>query len=132
LLRAKVFDNRGMRSPQRLNFLARLVLAWFLASVVVASASPLVHPSRFDMVCSGGGVMKWVVIDNTGDDEAHAELSMLTCPACLPFLAPANSPTVSLPPLETSPLRLEVTFDAPDVHSSPRAPLPPRGPPRGA
>lgn len=119
-----------MRSLNTLNLFARLVLAWFLASVVVASASPLVHPGRFDMVCSGSGAMKWVVNDNASDDEAPAKLTTLSCPACLPFVTPASHPEVLLPPLEASPLRLDVALGTPEVDRlSPRAPLPPRGPP---
>lgn len=119
-----------MRSLKTLNLFARLVLAWFLASVVVASASPLVHPTRFDMVCTTGGPMKWVAVDSDSHDDDHAELTTLSCPACLPFAAPAANPKVEIAPFEEAPLHLVAVVSEPDVRSSPRAPLPPRGPPR--
>ena len=38
--------------------LGRAVLAWFLLSLGVAVASPLVNPQALELVCSGAGVMK--------------------------------------------------------------------------
>jgi len=37
------------------------VLAWFVASMGVAIASPLVHPQAFEVICSGTGAIKLLV-----------------------------------------------------------------------
>jgi hypothetical protein len=63
--------------------LTRFVLVWFALSLGVAMASPLVSPKSMDMVCTSGGVIKWVVSDE-GDQAQPASASM-DCPCACPW-----------------------------------------------
>jgi hypothetical protein len=56
--------------------LTRLVLVWFVLSLGVAVASPLVKPGSVQLVCSGTSVK----LVNTDGDEASAHT--LDCPLC--------------------------------------------------
>ena len=78
-----------MSALRHARFLARLVLAWFVLSLGVAVASPLVHPQAMELVCSASGVVKVVV---QGDDGAQ-ELGRahIDCPLCIPAGAPPLS-----------------------------------------
>ena len=46
--------------------IARLVLAWFVLSLGVAVASPIVNPQNLLMVCSGSGAMKVLLQSDDG------------------------------------------------------------------
>ena len=51
---------RVMQTIRSLRWLARLVLAWFVLSIGVAVASPLVNPQGMELICSGsGGSKSW-------------------------------------------------------------------------
>lgn len=110
--------------------LARLILAWFVLTLGVAVASPVVHPKAMEIVCSAGGSMKIVVI---GDDGQSVEAAphMLDCPLCIAATVPLPEPRVSLelPQLLAHALKPSVA-----AHIAARlgAPLPARGPPRFA
>jgi len=57
-----------MHSLRQAKFVARLLLVWFVFSIGIASASPLVSPKAMELVCSSGGVMKLVSSDNNNAD----------------------------------------------------------------
>ena len=54
-------DNRDMRTLRHFTFISRLVLAWFVLSLGVAVASPIVKPKDILLVCTGSGAMKVLV-----------------------------------------------------------------------
>ena len=106
--------------------LTRLILAWFVLTVGVAVASPVISPQTLVLLCSHEG-RKAVVVDADGQVITASQQS-LDCPLCLPVVGPPPASFVSLP-------APAVTFSAP-VHFSPSryfapvgAPLPARGPP---
>ncbi len=115
-----------MQTLRHARFLARLVLAWFVLSLGVAIASPLVNPQSMELVCASGGAMKLVVKSADGDEQARGHT--LDCPLCTPVAAPLPqaAPDVSsgfmlahtLRPLAANPWA---------GHAA--APLPARGPP---
>jgi hypothetical protein len=54
----------------------------------VAMASPLVATKTFEMVCSDGGPMKLIVVDQNGDVTVVGQHT-LDCAMCLPASLPA-------------------------------------------
>lgn len=107
-------------------FLARLVLAWFVLSLGVAIASPLVQPQSLELICATGGAMKLIVknADGTAQERGHT----LDCPLCATVAAPppALTPVVLAP----SPLAHALQpVAAAHIAARTAAPLPPRGPP---
>ncbi len=111
-----------------LGLLGRAVLAWFVLSLGVAVASPLVCPQSLELVCSGAGVMKLIARDDGGAQERGA--AHLDCPMCMPLLAPPPPPAAAgacEPPAPLSyALRPSV---AARIAAATAAPLPARGPP---
>lgn len=81
--------------------LARLwVLAWFVASIGVSIASPLVHPQSLEVICSGSGAIKWLV--QTDDGVVEMGATGMDCPLCAlangaPPPSPAPPPTAHQP-----------------------------------
>jgi hypothetical protein len=115
-----------MQTLRHARLLARLVLAWFVLSMGVAIASPLVQPQGIELVCSTGGAMKLIVknADGTAQERGHT----LDCPLCASGAAPPPvAPSVVAQP---SPLA-HALQPLPAAHIAGRtaAPLPPRGPP---
>lgn len=76
--------------------LTRLVLAWFVLSLGVAVASPLVAPQSTLLVCSGASV-KMVVLDADGS-AAEVGHSTLDCPLCATLSAPPPAPAAAVAP----------------------------------
>ncbi|AYM97469.1 DUF2946 domain-containing protein [Acidovorax sp. 1608163] len=112
-------------------FLLRLVrlwvLAWFVASIGVAVASPLVHPQSLEVICSGSGAIKWLV--QTDDGAVEMGATGMDCPLCVQANG-APPPAPGLPPLPTSPLAHAVQpVPAARIAAATAAPLPARGPP---
>lgn len=116
-----------MQILRRLTHFARLVLAWFVLSLGVAVASPLVGPQDTVLVCTGSGVMKVLV---KADDGSTTELGSATmdCPLCAMVAPPPVFVTVPVP--QAYPLFYALQ-GIPSAHTAARtaAPLPPRGPP---
>lgn len=108
-------------------WLARCVLAWFVLSIGVAVASPLVSPQSFELICSGSGAIKLLVKTDDGAQEPLAGHG-LDCPLCTQFGAPPPAARAR-PPL-VHPLA-HALRPVPAAHIAARtaAPLPPRGPP---
>ena len=108
------------------SMLARLVLAWFVVTLGVAVASPMVHPQAMQLVCSDGGSVKLVVM---GDDEAGQGVHhTLDCPQCLAVSLPA--PPATLRVLAPQPMAHALhPFVTAHIAALLGAPLPPRAPP---
>lgn len=121
-----------MQVLRRSTSLARLVLAWFMVAVGVATASPMVHPQSMELVCTQGGAIQWVMVDAGADGDATVMgLHTLDCALCLPAALPA-SPFVQ-PASEPLPrLRAPHPFTSAQIAALLGAPLPPRGPPAAA
>lgn len=110
--------------------LARLVLGWFVLTLGVAIASPVVYPRAMELICSDAGTYKLVVRGEA--DGGVVKNHTLECPMCLmgggaplvqsgPFL-PAARATSARP----QPRGLAA------VAVSRAAPPPARGPPLAA
>lgn len=75
-----------MQALRHAHFHARLVLAWFVLSLGVAVASPLVRTQGFTIVCSDMGAIK--LLANSADGDAPWVAHTLDCPLCAQLLAP--------------------------------------------
>ncbi|KOC19005.1 hypothetical protein GL58_25720 [Comamonas testosteroni] len=107
--------------------LTRLVLAWFMLTLSIAMASPIVHPKAIEVVCTSSGSMQVIMLDEDGQATPGLHHS-LDCPLCLTITAP---PTYSSPHLEQPQplgLALQPVVSA-RIAALVGAPLPPRGPP---
>ncbi len=107
--------------------LARLVLAWFVLTLGVAIASPIVSPQSMELVCTDGQAMKLVVLDADGQDTTAAHPT-LDCPACLAVTLPAPVVVVAFDPPHPLAHALHPHVAA-RIAALAGAPLPPRGPP---
>ncbi len=104
--------------------LTRCVLVWFVLSVGVAVASPMVSPKAMDLVCSSSGSMKLVA---QGDDDATTSHT-LDCPLCASVVAPPPAFHTGL--TQPSPLaHALLALEAAHIASVTAPPLPSRGPP---
>jgi hypothetical protein len=105
--------------------LTRLVLVWFVLSIGVAIASPVLNPKGVDMVCTGTGTMKLVVL---GDDDGAASAKTMDCPLCVAISAPPpefNTTLTQPSPLAHALQPLAVAH----IAAITAPPLPSRGPP---
>lgn len=116
-----------MHTLRTSSMLARLVLAWFVLTLGVAVASPLVHPKAMEIVCSAGGSVKLVAVDGSGESDQGAGHT-LDCSLCLPASLPAPlfSHPVAMPQLHAN---ARHPFASAHIAALLGAPLPPRGPP---
>ena len=118
---------RLLRHTRSLGLVGRGVLLWFMLSMGVAIASPIVHPQAMELVCSSAGAIKVIVQADDGAQELGA--SHMDCPLCVltgappPVAALANLPVIQ-------PLGHAVQpIPAARIAAATRAPLPARGPP---
>lgn len=103
-----------------------VVLAWFMASMGVAIASPLVNPQTIEVICSGAGTIKLLVQTDDGTVEMGA--MGMDCPLCTIAGAPPAVPPVFVP--LPQPLAHAVQpVEAARIAAITAAPLPARGPP---
>jgi len=116
-----------MQALRHFTFISRLVLAWFVLSLGVAVASPIVKPQDILLVCSGSGAMKVLVQSDDGSTTELASNSM-DCPLCAPMGAP---PPVARVVVESAQPLAYALQSIPSAHIAARtaAPLPARGPP---
>ena len=126
---------------RRAHFLTKLLLVWFVASIGVAMASPLLKPQGAELLCSGMGSMKMLVTAMDGSQQAldlqdpklGAQLkgalhTSLDCPLCGAVSAPP--PVVqSLPSVQLALSHALKPLPAAHIAARTAAPLPPRGPP---
>lgn len=102
------------------------VLAWFVASLGVAIASPMVHPQAIEIICSGAGTIKLLV--QTDDGTVEMGTMGMDCPLCSTASAPPPLP--ALPPMPPQPLAHALQpVEAARIAAATAAPLPARGPP---
>lgn len=120
-------DNRPMHRLRSSSILARLVLAWFVLTLGVAVASPIVHPQAMEIVCSTANTVKLVVV---GEDDAATgmEHHTLDCSLCLNVAT--NVPREPQTAVHQQPLAHALKpVVAARMAALVGAPLPPRGPP---
>ncbi len=117
-----------MQRLRSLSLLARLILAWFVLTVGVAIASPIVHPQTMELVCTTGGAAKLVVLDDDGEQATTAVHHTLDCPLCLQLSAPAALDQAAVHHPEPLAHALQTAVAA-TIAAMVGAPLPPRGPP---
>lgn len=102
------------------------MLAWFMLSLGVAFASPLIHPRSMELVCSSTGAIKAIV--HTDDGMREESPMAMDCPLCAASGAPPAVIALHLPgPL---PLGHSVqSIPSARIAAATRAPMPARGPP---
>jgi hypothetical protein len=113
-----------METLRRAHRLARLVLAWFVLSVGVAVAAPVLKTQDLDVVCSGAGGVKLTA----GDEGAagHGHDHMKDCRMCVLTGAPSVDIVFAAAPAPSAaPVPLLPAGHA--VHTA--SPYPARGPP---
>ncbi len=111
--------------------LTRLVMAWFVLTLGIAVASPIVNPQAMEMVCSAGGSMKMIVIDDNGPQDMADAHSALDCPLCLGIAAPPPLAAQHVTTPQPLGLALQPIVSA-RIAAFGGASLPPRGPPTHA
>ena len=117
-----------MQTLRRLRALACFLLAWFALSIAAATASPFVAPQSVQLVCSGAGEVKLLVLSEDGAQEQHGPV--LDCPLCVHLggAAPPPEPLRLLP--APQPLAHALCpIAAAHIAARTAAPLPARGPP---
>src|ERR1700761_1388510 len=115
-----------MSPLRRAHRLISFVLMWFVLSLGVAIASPVVHPKAIELLCSSAGAIKVVVQTDDGLQEMGS--SHMDCPLCLMTGAPPPTPVIALPSVQ--PLAHAVQpIPAARIAAATAAPLPARGPP---
>ncbi|MFM2112486.1 MAG: hypothetical protein RLZZ271_1146 [Pseudomonadota bacterium] len=72
----------SLQTLRQAKFLARLVLVWFVLSLGLAIASPMVNPNGSQLICSGTSV-KLINADGGEASSGHT----LDCPLCSPGAA---------------------------------------------
>jgi len=131
-LREAAGHNPRMSVPRSARSLARLVLAWFVVSLAVASAAPVLRPAAaMERLCSAGGEVRWINIADTvrDADASTAGHHTLDCPLCLSATPP--SPPVRWETGRNAVAQYVAQPTAADPSVAPtRAPFPPRAPPR--
>ncbi|MBO0941819.1 DUF2946 family protein [Acidovorax temperans] len=115
-------------SNRRTLFLLRLwVLAWFVASIGVSVASPLIHPQSIEVICSGTGAIKWMV--QTDDGAVEMGSTHMDCPLCAPATGAPPAPAAWAPPSPHPLAHAVQPVQAARIAAATAAPLPARGPP---
>lgn len=116
-----------MQTLRHAQQLTRWVLVWFMLSIGVAIASPLVKPQALELVCSGSGAMKVLVYTDDGLQEQPAHHNQ-DCPLCAATGLPPAQDLVLAPAQQALSYALQPVAAA-QTASRIGAPLPARGPP---
>lgn len=116
----------NMKMPRTFYALRLWVLAWFVASLGVAIAAPIVHPQPIQLICSSTGTVMLLMQSDEGTVEKMGTSGM-DCPLCSPAGAP---PAVGLCTLIPSPSLAHALqpIEAARIAAATAAPLPARGP----
>ena len=116
-----------MQSLCRFTNLTRFVLVWFVLSLGVAVASPMVKPQDILLVCSASGTAKVLV---QSDDGSTSELgaSAMDCPLCMTGGAPPMALQTQVEPAQPLAYALQSVTSA-HIAARTAAPPPARGPP---
>lgn len=117
-----------MQSLRNSIALARLVMAWFVLTLGIAVASPLVSPQAMEMICSAGGSMQMIVVGDNGPQGTTDAHHALDCPLCLGIAAPPPPAAQHVATPQPLGLALQPIVSA-RIAALVGAPLPPRGPP---
>ncbi len=121
-----------MQSLRHAKHISSLVLVWFVLSIGVAVAAPLMQTQNAFMVCSSNGMYQIMLDgDEYNDPGATGRLNpKLKCPLCLLLDAPPNLLSnvckMAFPPIANT---LEDSETTVPVAGQCAAPLPARGPP---
>lgn len=107
--------------------LVRLVLTWFVLSIGVAVASPMVKPQALELVCTGTGAMK--VLVKTDDGVKEVASHTLDCPLCAHVGTPPPALRTTAEPHQPLAHALQPVAAA-HIAWLTAAPLPARGPPQ--
>lgn len=102
------------------------VLAWFVLSIGVAVASPVVQPRSMEIVCTSMGATKILVHTSSGTLELGVHGS--ECPLCLVSGAPPAS-LASFSPILTPLSHASALLFISPVVAATAVPPPARGPP---
>jgi hypothetical protein len=117
----------NMKMPRTFSALRLWVLAWFMASLGVAIAAPIVHPQPIQVICSSTGTLMLMMQSDDGTVEKMGSAGM-DCPLCSPAGAPPAVATGSVIP--SLPLAHALQpIEAARIAAATAAPLPARGPP---
>jgi hypothetical protein len=117
----------NMKMPRTISALRLWVLAWFMASLGVAIAAPLMHPQPIQLICSSTGTVMLMMQTDDGTLDELGSAGM-ECPLC----AAAGAPPASCAAHPLSPLPLAHALqpvEAARITVATAAPLPARGPP---
>lgn len=112
--------------------LIRAVLAWFVLSVGLAVAAPVLQPESLSLVCSAAGSVKLVASGALGEPGSPGAPMVghhtLDCVLCLALTAP---PSVAVHLAASAPMPTGLLPSHPGTHIIGRtaAPPPARGPP---
>ena len=112
-----------LRSSKRV---VSFVLVWFALFLGASMATAAIKSDQLQMVCSPGGVMKWV--DTDGQEVALEIGSDMDCPLCASVSVPAPAGISVFDKLSPLGHALQ-TIAAAHIASSTAPPLPSRGPP---
>ncbi len=117
----------NMKMPRTFVALRLWVLAWFMASLGVAIAAPIVHPQPIQIICSSTGTLMLMMQSDDGTAEKMGRAGM-DCPLCSPVGGPPVVATGSvIPPLPLAHALQPIA--AARIAAATAAPLPARGPP---
>jgi hypothetical protein len=105
---------------------ARLVLAWFVACLVVAAVAPWMQ-AEADEICAPAAAAQASPTDDGGKSLPH-QLHKLDCPLCLVVAGPPAA-TAVLPPTDAPLAYALLPHVAAHLAGLTGAPLPARGPP---
>ena len=131
-------DNPPMPTLQTIRQAPRLiraVLAWFVLSVGLAVAAPVLQPQSLSLVCSAAGSVKLVATGDLGDQgnpsAPMAAHHTLDCVLCFALSAPPSA-AVQLAATAPPPTGLLSSHPATHITGRTAAPPPARGPPAQA
>lgn len=119
-----------MHALRNARSLTRLVLAWFVLTLGLAVASPVVHPQSMQVLCTGTGSMQVVMVDDDGQ-VVPGHHHVLDCPLCLVVTTPPVHPLAQVALPQPLAVALQPVVAA-RIAARVGAPLPPRGPPARA
>lgn len=107
--------------------LTRLIMAWFVLTLGIAVAAPIVHPQAMEMVCTTAGSIKLVALIDDDEVMQGGHLS-IDCPLCWVMAAP---PPHALQFVQQPlPLGAALTLiESARIAALTGAPFPPRAPP---
>lgn len=115
-----------MHALRSARHLARLVLAWFVLSLGVAMASPVVQPQSLELICTSSGALK--VLIKSADGVKEASSHTLDCPLCSHIGSPPPHAQGVAEPVQPLAHVLQ-PIAAAHIAWLTAAPLPARGPP---